>query len=177
MSLIDDETFLVVEDWRLRWELLRKAWVWGDSYNEDRKRLELLGWEFTSELDGDIGSDANLEHDTYFVDELGHDNSYWARDWKGDGFLPVHFEWTAEDYTAPWWQMGEALWIASGLGYLEREDHGWVSSVLPATGVFSNRYLWLRMLQRIDYLMTQYRCAKMLENIYCLDNRGRPRLV
>lgn len=171
-DFIDDDTLLPKWPFTRFDHQLTIASFYFYVYDAAHQLLNLHGWHFSDELHDDIGSEENL---TLNSTHPGEDGYVFGDDWndyhQGDELLP-----TQPDI----WAMAKQRAIASfdpGHTFID-DEHLWISAINDPMTSISNKKLrfYIGLTQRILFRFLQHRGAKEIEQLFGLDNRGRPAL-
>jgi len=170
MSWPDEETFLPPGDHYILNALCEKAAVWVDSYNAMHALMLSNGWTFEDRLYDGLGSNEKLvENAEAYYGPTFFTEIWQNEEWHIPWLLPVpdHVRTPIADVYLHYWGETPVLW----------DKEAWMASALGLPAFLSPEGRFktgLAIRQAVRF--SQLRVAKCVEMIFCLDNRGRPRL-
>lgn len=169
MALEDIETYLPTGPYHVVAKWAIHAYQYNASYNAAHVRLVSEGWLFADLLGTRFGSDDGLHFLGGLLASEGH--NLWD-EWPGaeQWFMPYQ-EWMGQSEVTAIVNMASEWPFPVAADITHRHIHMVNESVWQT----SPHNIWsLGVFRRWALRMAQHRIAKCLENLLCLDERGRP---
>lgn len=151
-------------DW---WVMMRRYNAFPDTYQTQYVVLLFKGWTFEDFFgDGPPSAGKLTEWGPWEGENPVPGKNWWTENYDNGLFLPVA---DGTDWVNNFWQIGTGAPVTPNGDWDEWEDiwHGF-----PVIASDKNKFT-LGMASRVVGRMTQLKCAKMLEMLLSLDNRGR----